>query len=178
MKRKESEIKELIDQITDRIGDKLATEKKLAKSQENEKCLKQEILAINDSKRQVMADMEKLRGQMSEVQEQKEFYHQSALESKKEKNLLKIALTRLDRENEELKARLLNRGVEKSYSQLDQLKLGSLATLHSEKSEPSSQGRNYGSKIFNFSRRHNSATSMEPMKPEQAAHLFCSQNLS
>jgi hypothetical protein len=103
VKNKESDLKKLIDEITNKLGDKVANDKKMKRLELNEYVLKDK--AVNQGKEivKLYKEIKTANSRLEAEKQEKMFYHCIALENKKQKKMLKVSLARVTEEYELLK---------------------------------------------------------------------------
>lgn len=113
VKRKETEMKQLIDDITQRLGDKVANDKKMKRLELNEHVMKGKAVEWGQEIAALKKQIKNLESRIEAEKNEKQFFHNIAVEHKKQKKLLKISLARLNEdygrvkaENEELKKKI------------------------------------------------------------------------
>lgn len=102
VKNKEAELKQLIDDITQRLGDKVANDRKMKRLELNEFIMREKANEQVTEITQLRKDIQSLKVRITSEQEEKTFYHSIAIENKKQNKLLKVSLTRLNDEYDTL----------------------------------------------------------------------------
>lgn len=80
---KEAELKQLIDKITERTCDKQANEKKMQRLMNSQQHFKEQFIRAEKNNADLKSQIQGLKEDLDSEREQKEFYHKSALESKR-----------------------------------------------------------------------------------------------
>lgn len=101
-KNKEKQLKELISQITARYDDKKLHDKKMYHMENQLGLMRQQALANEAERMKLSQELEQMTGRFQDEKTEKEFFRNSALENKRQKKLLKIALSRVQTEYDAL----------------------------------------------------------------------------
>jgi hypothetical protein len=102
VKRKETELKQLINDISTRLGDSVANDKKIKRLEFNEHLMKGKEIKLADQIATLKRQLKSAETTLASVTEEKTFFHMVALENKKQKKLLKVSLSRLHEDNLQL----------------------------------------------------------------------------
>lgn len=83
VKRKEVEFKDLIDEVTNRLGDKVQNDKKMKRLELNEHIMKGKAVEWGNQIGQLQKDLLTAQTRLESEKAEKMFYHSVALENKK-----------------------------------------------------------------------------------------------
>lgn len=103
VKNKETELKRLIDDITNKLGDKVANDKKMKRLELNEHILKGKAVDQGNEIAKLKKEISNANTRLEAEKQEKMFYHCIALENKKQKKLLKVSLARITEDYDVLK---------------------------------------------------------------------------
>lgn len=103
VKNKETELKRLIDDITNKLGDKVANDKKMKRLELNEHILKGKAVDQGNEIAKLKKEINNANTRLEAEKQEKIFYHCIALENKKQKKLLKVSLARITEDYDVLK---------------------------------------------------------------------------
>ena len=102
MKNKEIELKQLIDDITQRLGDKVANDRRMKRLELNEFIMREKANEQDTEIRALRKEIQSMKARVQSEQEEKTFYHSVAIDNKKQNKLLKVSLARLNDEYDAL----------------------------------------------------------------------------
>ena len=100
---KETELKQLIDEVTNRLGDKLANQQRIKRLESTRQKMKLKCDEQIDQIFTLQHQLQEGRAQHDLTQEEKTYYHALLLESKKKQALLTQTVERLGEENRHLR---------------------------------------------------------------------------
>lgn len=97
-------MKQLIDEITARLGDKVANDKKMKRLELNEHVMKGKAVEWGQEIASLKKQLKNMEVRVEAEKAEKQFFHNIAVENKKQKKLLKISLARLNEDYSKIKA--------------------------------------------------------------------------
>lgn len=105
VKRKEGELRELIQRMNERHSDTQIKDQKIHKLEKQLNHIRRQVIDQGVKEQKLTNEVKYWRSKFDEEKAEKQFFHKSALDTKKKNQLLKIAIQRLQCEYDELKTR-------------------------------------------------------------------------